>query len=42
LQMEQGASKPTTHPVKLLALSYGLMPSIDQGLTRRTEDLVTT
>ena len=28
IQMEQGADKPTIHPVKLLALSYGLMPEI--------------
>jgi Fe-S oxidoreductase len=26
LQMEQGTSKPTVHPVKLLAKAYGLLP----------------
>ncbi len=33
LQMEQGAAKPTIHPIKLLALSYGLMPEIAKLLT---------
>ncbi len=28
LQMEQGTDKPTVHPVKLLALSYGIMPEL--------------
>ena len=28
LQMEQGAAKPTFHPIELLALAYGLMPEI--------------
>ena len=28
VQMEQGTTKPTLHPIKLLALSYGLMPEI--------------
>jgi Fe-S oxidoreductase len=28
LQMEQGAAKPTLHPIELLAFSYGLMPEI--------------
>jgi Fe-S oxidoreductase len=28
IQMEQGSSKPTVHPIKLLALAYGLMPEI--------------
>ena len=28
MQMEQGTTKPTLHPIKLLALSYGLMPEI--------------
>jgi Fe-S oxidoreductase len=27
-QMEQGTTKPTLHPIKLLALSYGLMPEV--------------
>jgi FAD/FMN-containing dehydrogenase/Fe-S oxidoreductase len=28
MQMEQGSDKPTIHPIKLLALAYGLMPEI--------------
>jgi Fe-S oxidoreductase len=38
LQMEQGAAKPTIHPIKLLALSYGLMPEIAELLTTRSEE----
>jgi Fe-S oxidoreductase len=30
MQMEQSSTKPTIHPVKLLALAYGLMPEIAQ------------
>ncbi|MEN6451629.1 MAG: anaerobic glycerol-3-phosphate dehydrogenase subunit C [Thermoguttaceae bacterium] len=33
MQMEQGTTKPTLHPIKLLALSYGLMPDIARLLT---------
>ena len=32
LQMEQGTTTPTVHPLKLLALSYGLMPEIREKL----------
>lgn len=32
MQMEQGTQVPTLHPIKLLALSYGLMPEIRQRL----------
>jgi FAD/FMN-containing dehydrogenase/Fe-S oxidoreductase len=39
LQMEQGAAKPTIHPLKLLALSYGLMPEVAELLTARGEEL---
>jgi Fe-S oxidoreductase len=42
IQMEQGTTKPTIHPLKLLALSYGLMPEIAQLLTARGEELVVT
>ncbi len=28
MQMEQGTTRPTVHPIKLLALAYGLMPEI--------------
>jgi FAD/FMN-containing dehydrogenase/Fe-S oxidoreductase len=40
LQMEQGSAMPTIHPVKLLALSYGLMPELRQLLNSPTEELV--
>jgi Fe-S oxidoreductase len=30
MQMEQSASKPTVHPIKLLALAYGIMPEVAQ------------
>jgi Fe-S oxidoreductase len=33
MQMEQSSTKPTLHPIKLLALAYGLMPEI-AGLVR--------
>ena len=42
MQMEQGSEKPTIHPIKLLALSYGLMPEIETLLDSRGEDLVVT
>ena len=32
MQMEQGTHVPTLHPLKLLALSYGLMPEIQKRL----------
>ena len=42
MQMEQGTTKPTVHPVKLLAYAYGLMPQIRNLLTKRGKDLVVT
>lgn len=42
MQMEQGTAKPTIHPLKMLALSYGLMPEIAQLLQARSEELVVT
>lgn len=42
LQMEQGSNSPTLHPIKLLALSYGLMPEIQTRLQRATKKLVVT
>ncbi len=42
MQMEQGTTKPTIHPLKVLALSYGLMPEIATLLTNRGEELVVT
>ena len=40
IQMEQGAAKPTLHPVKILALAYGLMPEVHELLRRTNEPLV--
>jgi Fe-S oxidoreductase len=42
IQMEQGTTKPAIHPLKLLALSYGLMPDVSELLTSRGQDLVVT
>ena len=42
IQMEQGVTKPTIHPVKMLALSYGLMPELESLLTARSEELIVT
>jgi Fe-S oxidoreductase len=42
MQMEQGANKPTIHPLKLLALAYGLMPQIGRSLKASTEELYVT
>lgn len=42
MQMEQGTTKPTVHPLKVLALAYGLMPEVAQLLTSRGEDLYVT
>jgi Fe-S oxidoreductase len=42
IQMEQGTSKPTIHPLKLLALSYGLKPELAALVNRRGEELVVT
>lgn len=40
MQMEQGTTKPTLHPIKLLALSYGLMPEIARLLNAPSEELI--
>lgn len=42
MQMEQGTSKPTIHPLKLLALAYGLMPEVAGLLTTRGQELIVT
>jgi len=42
MQMEQGTTKPTIHPMKLLALSYGLMPELERLLKIRGEELIVT
>ncbi|MGI9515847.1 MAG: heterodisulfide reductase-related iron-sulfur binding cluster, partial [Pirellulaceae bacterium] len=40
IQMEQGTVKPTLHPVKILALAYGLMPELEDLFERRSQSLV--
>jgi anaerobic glycerol-3-phosphate dehydrogenase C subunit len=40
IQMEQGTTKPTVHPVKILAMAYGLMPELEDLFNRRSGDLV--
>ena len=42
MQMEQGTTKPTIHPIKLLALSYGLMPEIARLLSSPGQELIVT
>jgi FAD/FMN-containing dehydrogenase/Fe-S oxidoreductase len=42
MQMEQGTTKPTVHPLKLLALAYELRPELADVLMRRSGDLVIT
>ena len=42
MQMEQGTTIPTLHPLKLLALSYGLMPEIRNKLAHSNRRLVVT
>lgn len=40
IQMEQGTTKPTIHPVKILAHSYGIMPELEDLFARRSEKLM--
>jgi Fe-S oxidoreductase len=42
MQMEQSSTKPTLHPIKLLALAYGLMPEVAQLIRSRGRELVVT
>lgn len=42
MQMEQGTNIPTLHPLKLLALAYGLMPEIREKLKPSRKKLVVT
>jgi FAD/FMN-containing dehydrogenase/Fe-S oxidoreductase len=42
MQIEQGASKRAIHPLKILALSYGLMPEIADHLTKRADEAYVT
>ena len=39
IQMEQGTTKPTIHPIKIIALAYGLMPELDDLFDRRSGEL---
>ena len=40
IQMEQGSSLPTIHPVKLMALAYRLMPELRDLLNRPADSLI--
>ena len=40
IQMEQGTTKPTVHPIKIIAMAYGLMPELEDLFSRRSGDLV--
>jgi Fe-S oxidoreductase len=42
IQMEQGTTKPTLHPLKLIAHAYGLMPDVARLLAARGEELIVT
>ena len=42
MQMEQSSTKPTLHPIKLVALAYGLMPEIAALVRGRGQPLVLT
>jgi Fe-S oxidoreductase len=42
IQMEQGTTKPTIHPLKLLALAYGLMPEVATLVRAQGKPLVVT
>jgi FAD/FMN-containing dehydrogenase/Fe-S oxidoreductase len=40
LQMEQGTTKPTVHPIAMLAYAYGRMPQLATWFSSRTEGLI--
>ncbi len=42
MQMEQGTTKPTLHPLKLLASAYGLMPGVNSLLDSTSRPLTVT
>ena len=42
MQMEQGTPKPTVHPLKLLALAYGLLPESASPLNMQSQELTVT
>jgi hypothetical protein len=39
MQMEQASKIPTIHPIKLLALAYGLMPRLAERLKAKPSGL---
>jgi FAD/FMN-containing dehydrogenase/Fe-S oxidoreductase len=42
MQMEQGTTKPTIHPLKILALAYGVMPEVAMALSAKSGELAVT
>ncbi|MDX1946746.1 MAG: anaerobic glycerol-3-phosphate dehydrogenase subunit C [Pirellulaceae bacterium] len=42
MQMEQGTTKPTIHPLKILAYAYGLMPEVEALLAAHSGELTIT
>jgi len=42
VQMEQGTSRPTIHPIKILALAYGLMPELRRLIRPNKRRLMTS
>ncbi|QDT53375.1 Anaerobic glycerol-3-phosphate dehydrogenase subunit C [Caulifigura coniformis] len=42
IQMQQGTQKATVHPLKLLAIAYGLMPELRRQLQPGSQRLMTT
>ena len=42
IQMEQGTTKPTLHPIKLLAHAYRLAPQVRSQLAQQSRDLITS
>jgi Fe-S oxidoreductase len=42
IQMEQASTKPTIHPIKLLAMAYGLIPEVADLLAASPKELVVT
>ncbi len=42
IQMEQGTTKPTLHPIKVLAQAYGLTPTDQNPFAMEGEELIVT
>jgi FAD/FMN-containing dehydrogenase/Fe-S oxidoreductase len=42
IQMEQGTTRPTIHPLKFLAHAYGRLPNGDKLLAARSSELIVT